>query len=188
MYGSKSTIELASLGPTRLIGLVDFVKAGALKTGEDPKHRCALVTGGEPTKVLKLSSITFDNVLMEEMGDEIEEIARIRKSWEIMRIKNALAHPTVNVRISDSMLESYGYIGTEGLETLRSRAATKDNDSENHLYDIINEARDLHRKANLMLAQGGLNNISQKTARKLRHAYNIYTSAAKIAANTNRAR
>jgi CRP-like cAMP-binding protein len=188
-YGNASSIELASLGPTRLVGLVDFVKSGALETGEHPKHRCALVTGGETTKVLKLSSLTFENVLMEEMGSEIEEIARIRKSWEVMRIKNALSHPDISVGVTDSMLESYGYIGVGSLDALRpSRSLTEDNHFENRFYDIVNEARGLHREANAMLVQSSRNCLSEGAARKLRHAYNIYTSAAKMALSNNRAR
>jgi CRP-like cAMP-binding protein len=189
-YGG-SNVELACLLSTNLVGLVDYIESGALDPEDHPTHRCAIVTGPEQTTVYKMSLLTFKHILMSEMGPEIEALAKVRKSWEIMRISNAIEHPEIHIPVDASMLESYGYIGMSAIDAFRHKkkvsGTTTSSSLEKAYFARVQQARSITRATHkAMTSLGTEHPITEDIARKLRHASLLFEDASKIARNDNR--
>ena len=113
---SAPDVTLATLGATHLLGFVDFFSCRALDPLSRPHHRCAITTGQDGAYVYKISSLSFSNVILAKLESEFVEVAKIRKSFEVMRISNAIKHPDVRVDVTMGMLKAYGYVGTRAMK------------------------------------------------------------------------
>ena len=187
--GSKAAdITLATLGPTHLAGFVDYISCRALDPHSIPYHRCAMVTGRNGAHVYKISSLSFSNVIMSKLGNEFLELAKIRKSFEIMRISNAIKHPDIRVNVTMPMLEAYGYIGTRAIEVLKeTRSSAMEQESKKRVFKRANEARGVHKQG-LNMLKDNKNVVSEVIARRLRYASHLYKDASELAMNDNMVR
>ena len=87
---------------------------------------------------------------MAKLESEFVEVAKIRKSFEVMRISNAIKHPDVRVDVTMGMLKAYGYVGTRAIEVLETKSSALEKESKKHIFKRC-RAREVHKHAISML-------------------------------------
>eukprot|EP00943_MAST-04B_sp_MAST-4B-sp1_P000024 g24.t1 len=186
--GRTADVNLATLGRTHLAGFVDYISCKALDPYSIPYHRCAVITGRDGAHVYKISSLSFSNVVMAKLGNEFLELAKIRKSFEVMRISNAIKHPHIRVNVTTAMLEAYGYVGTRAIEVLKeTRSSTMEQESKKRVFKRANQARDVYKEG-LDMLKNNQNVVNETIAKRLRHASILFKDASELAMKDNMVR
>ena len=125
---------------------------------------------------------------MAKLESEFVEVAKIRKSFEVMRISNAIKHPDVRVDVTMGMLKAYGYVGTRAIEVLKeTKSSALEKESKKNIFKRAAEAREVH-KLGISMLNDNKNVMNEAIAKQLRHASILYKEASKIALKDNMVR
>ena len=125
---------------------------------------------------------------MAKLESDFVEVAKIRKSFEVMRISNAIKHPDVRVDVTMGMLKAYGYVGTRAIEVLKeTKSSALEKESKKNIFKRAAEAREAH-KLGISMLDDNKNVMNEAIAKQLRHASILYKEASKIALKDNMVR